>query len=182
MSKNGNTSPRFKISFFKKYLDLLKTDFFCTVEIKDSCIVNIENRGFYLLFLTFDLRLRTWLTAAEDVIFGFNAFYRWFGAEVTARKDFLLPFVAFHRWFCACGVTVGANLLLHFLVFDRLRTPVTVEADSLSSLIAFYNWFCKRATAEADFLGCCRKYILSSSSCVSCWKSTEIFFYFSLSI
>ena len=39
--------------------------------------------------------------------------------------------------------------------------PVTVEADILSSLIVFYNWFCKRATAEADFLGSCREYILS---------------------
>ena len=61
------------------------------------------------------------------------------GAEVTARKDFLLPFVAFYRWFCACGVNVGARLLLHFLVFDKLRTPVTVETDILSSLIVFYN-------------------------------------------
>ena len=71
--------------------------------------------------------------------------YRWFGAKVTARKDFLLPFVAFYRWFCACGVTVGANLWLevHFLVFERLRTPVTVEADILSSLIVFDNRFCK---------------------------------------
>ena len=32
-------------------LDLFKTDFFCTVQIKDSCIVDIENRRFYLLFL-----------------------------------------------------------------------------------------------------------------------------------
>ena len=34
---------------------------------------------------------------------------------------------------------MGANLLLHFLVFDRIRTSVTVEADILSSLIVFYN-------------------------------------------
>ena len=122
------------------------------------------------------------MTAAEDVILCFNAFYRWFGAEVTARKDFLLPFVSFYRWFCACGVTVWANILLHFLVFDRLRTPVTAEADILSSLIVFYNWFYQRATAEADFLGSCRKYILSLISHVSCWRSTEIFLYFSLSI
>ena len=32
---------------------------------------------------------------------------------------------------------MGANLLLNFLVFDRLRTPVTVEADILSSLTDF---------------------------------------------
>ena len=50
MSKNGNTSPLFKILFLKKYLDLFKTDFFCTVQIKDSGIVGLENRGFYLLF------------------------------------------------------------------------------------------------------------------------------------
>ena len=77
---------------------------------------------------------------------------------MTTRKDFLLALVAFYRWFCACGVTVGANLLLNFLVFDRLRTPATVKADILSSLIVFYTWFCKRATAEADFLGSCRKH------------------------
>ena len=123
-----------------------------------------------------------WLTAAEDVVLGFNAFYLWFVAEVTARKDFLLAFVAFYRWFCACGVTVGINLLLHFLVFDRLRTPVTVEAVILISLIVFHNWFCKRATAEADFLRSCRKYILSLISYVTCWRSTEIFLYFSSSI
>ena len=154
---------------------------FCTVQIKESCIVDIENGRFYLLFLRLIWDL-TWLTAAEDVILGFNAFYRWFRAEVTARKDFLLPFVAFYSWFCACGVTVGANLLLHFLVFDGLRTPVTAEADILSSLTVFYNWFCKRATAEADFLGSCRKYVLSLISYVSCRRSTEIFLYFSLSI
>ena len=62
---------------------------------------------------------------------------------MTAKKDILLPFVAFYRWFCACGVTVGANLWPHFLVFERLRTPVTVEADILISLIVFDNWFCK---------------------------------------
>ena len=81
-----------------------------------------------------------------------------------------------------CGVTVGANLLLNVLVFNRLRTPMTVEADILNSLIVFYNWFCERATAEADFLGSCRKYILSLISHVSCWRSTKIFSYFSLSI
>ena len=58
---------------------------------------------------------------------------------MTARKDILLPFVVFYRRFCASGVTVGANLLFHFIVFDRPRTQVTVEADILSSLIAFYN-------------------------------------------
>ena len=134
----------------------------------------MENRRFYLLFLRL---IWDW-----DVILGLNAFYRWFGAGVTARKDFVLPFVAFYRWFCACGVAVGANLLLHFLVFDRLRTPVAVEADVLSSLIVFHNWFCKRATAVADFLGSSRKYILSLISHVSCWRRTETFLYFSLSI
>ena len=89
-----------------------------------------------------------WLTAAEDVTLGFKAFYRWFRAEVTARKDFLLAFVAIYCWFCACGVTVGATLVLNFVLYDRLCTPVTVEADILSFLIVFYNWFCKRATAE----------------------------------
>ena len=133
-----------------------------------------------LAFLPFDLRLRTWLTAAEDVILGFNAFYRWFGAGVTARKDFLLPFVTFYRCFCACGVTVGANPLLHFLVFDRLRTSVTVEADIWSSLNLFHKWFCKTATAEADFLGSCRKNILSLISYVSCRRRPENFFYFPL--
>ena len=53
---------------------------------------------------------------------------------------------------------------------------MTVEADILSSLIVFYNWFRKRATAKADFLGSCRKCILSLISYVSCWRSTEIFF------
>ena len=138
---------------------------------------------FLLAFLTFDPRFHSWLTAAEDDILGFNAFYRWFGADVTARKDLLLPFVAFYRWFCARGVTVGANPWVLFLVFDRLHTPVTVEADIWSSLIVFCNWFCKRATAEVDFLGSCRKYTLSLiSSYVSCWRSTEIFCYFSSSI
>ena len=122
--------------------------------------MDIKNRLFYLLFLRLIWDFAR-LTAAEDVTLGFNAFYRWFGAEANARKDFLLPFVAFYRWFYACGVTVGANLLLYFLVFDRLRTPVTVEADILSSSIVFYNWFRKTATTVADFLGSCRKYILS---------------------
>ena len=34
-------------------------------------------------------------------------------------------------------MTVRANLFLYFLVFDRLRTPVTLEVDILSSLIVF---------------------------------------------
>ena len=73
-------------------------------------------------------------------------------------------------------MTVGANLLLNFLVLDRLHTPLTVEADILSSLIVFYNRFCKRATAEADFLGSCRKYILSLISLyVSRWRTTDTF-------
>ena len=161
MSKNSNTSPLFKILFFSN----IWIYFFCTVQIKDSCIVDIENGRFYLLFLRliWDCTL---LTAAEDVILDFNAFYRWFRAEVTSRKDFLLPFVAFYRWFCACSVSLGANLLLHFLVFGRLCAPVTVEADILSSLIIFYDWFCKRATAEADFLGSCRKYISPENRCL----------------
>ena len=40
-------------------------------------------------------------------------------------------------------MTVGANLLLHFLVFDRLRTPGTVEQDILTSLIAFITDFAR---------------------------------------
>ena len=111
-----------------------------------------------------------------------NAFYRWFRAEVTARKDLLLAFVTFYRWFSACGVNVGANLLLHFLGSDILRTPVTVEADILSSLIESYNWFFKRATAEADFLGSSIRvyFILDFVRDVSCWRSTEIFLYFNI--
>ena len=143
--------------------------------------MDIENRIFYLLFLRLIWDFAQ-LTAAEDVTLGFNAFYRWFGAEANARKDFLLPFVAFYRWFYACGVTVGANLLLYFLVFNRLRTPVTVEADILSSSIVFYNWFRKTATTVGDFLGSCRKYILSLILHVRCWRSTEIFLHFSLSV
>ena len=141
--------------------------------------VNTLYRRFHLIFLRliWDLA-RDWLQQK----IAFNAFYRWFRAEVTARKDFLLAFVAFNRWFCACDMTVGANIWLHFLVFDRLRTPVTVEADISSSLILFYFWFRKRATAEADFLGSCRKYILSLISYVSGWRSNEIFLYFYLSI
>ena len=38
---------------------------------------------------------------------------------------------------------------------------MTVEADISSSLIVFYNWFCEGATAEADFLGSCWKYIFN---------------------
>ena len=49
MSKNGNSSPLFKILFFKSIWIYL-TDFFA-VQIKDSCIVDIENRRFYLLCL-----------------------------------------------------------------------------------------------------------------------------------
>ena len=62
MSNNGNISPLFKILFFKKYLDLFKTGFFCTVQIKDSCIVDIEDRRFYLLFL----RLFTCVNKIQD--------------------------------------------------------------------------------------------------------------------
>ena len=129
MSKNGKTSPHF-IFIFEHCLDLFRTDFYALFKSKiASCIVDIENHEEILLaLLTFDLRLRTWLTAAEDVIFGFNAFYRWIRAS---------------------GMTVGANLLLNFLVFDRLRTSVTVEADILSSLIVFYDWFCKRANCRS---------------------------------
>ena len=58
---------------------------------------------------------------------------------MTARKHFLLAAIAFYRSFCACVVTVGANLFVDFLVFDRLRTPVPVEVDILIFLIVFYN-------------------------------------------
>ena len=170
MSKNGNASPLFKI------LDLFKTDFFFTVQIKDSCIVHIENKRFYLLFL----RL-IWDFARDGlqqkmlyvVLVHFNVD---FTQKWLQEKTFYYPCSILS--FCACGVIVGANILLHFLVFDRLRTPVTVEADILSSLIVFYDWFCKRNTGEADLLGSCRKYILSLISYVSCWRSTEPFYIF----
>ena len=51
MSINGNTSPIFKILFFKNIWIYLRLIFFCSVQIKDSCIVDRENRKFYLLFL-----------------------------------------------------------------------------------------------------------------------------------
>ena len=38
-------------SLVGKGLDLFKTDLFCTVQIKDSCVVDTENRRFYLLSL-----------------------------------------------------------------------------------------------------------------------------------
>ena len=53
---------------------------------------------------------------------------------MTAKKNFLLPLLHF---IVDIVGTVGTNLLLDFLAFDRLRTPVTVEADILSSLIVF---------------------------------------------
>ena len=177
MSKNGNTSPLFKILLFKNVWIYLRLIFFALYGGYREYRV-----GDFTCFSYVWSETCTWLTAAEDAILGFNAFYRWFRAEVTARKDFSLAFVAFYHWFCACSETVEAHLLLNFLVFDRIRTPVTVEADILSSLIVFYNWFCKRATAEAYFLGSCRKYISSLISYVSCWRSTKIFLFFSLSI
>ena len=128
MSKNGNTSPLFKILFFKNIWIYLRLIVVALFKSKIAVYSGYREWDILLAFQTFDLRLRTWLTVAEDVILGFDAFYRWFGAEVTARKDFSLPFVAFYRWFCACGVTVGANLLLPFSCF---RTLVTVEADIL---------------------------------------------------
>ena len=124
--------------FFFFYIWIYLSLMFCAVQIKDSCIVGLENRRFYLLFLFFST-----LCCILSLI-------------------------------CVCGVTVRANLLLHSLVFGRLRTPVTVEADILSSLMVFYDRFCERATAEADFLGSCREYILSLISYVKCWRSTEI--------
>ena len=114
---------------------------------------------------------------------GFNAFSRWFGAEVIERKDFLLPFVAFYRWFCACGVTVRANFLLNFLIFDA--RPSLWRQIILSALIAFYNWLCKRATAKAGFLGSCRKYILIIIYFVRksvAGEALRVFTYFPLSI
>ena len=69
-------------------------------------------------------------------------------------------------------------IFLFSIDFARLlHTPVTVEADILSCLIVLYNWFSKR-TAEEDFLGSCRKYILSLISYVTCWRSTETLFFF----
>ena len=98
MSKKGNTSTFF--NFFKEHLDLFKTNFFCKVSIKDSCVVDIENRRLYFLSYVWFETWDTWLNAAEDVIgwgliLGFNAFYRWFGAEVTSKKEFLLPLLHF---------------------------------------------------------------------------------------
>ena len=60
-------------------------------------------------------------------------------AQKSLRENFFTSFVAFYRLFCACVVTVGANILFDFLVFDKLRASVTVNADILSSLIVFYN-------------------------------------------
>ena len=52
MSKNYNTSPLFTIFFLILGFIQLRLIFFCTVQIKDSCIVDIKNRRFYLLFLS----------------------------------------------------------------------------------------------------------------------------------
>ena len=49
-------------------------------------------------------------------------------------------------------MTVGANRLLHFLVFDRLRTPVTVEADLLNSLIVFITDFSREQLPKVYFI------------------------------
>ena len=51
MSKNANTWPIFIILLFKNICIYLKLIFFCTVQIKDSCRVDVEDRRFYLLFL-----------------------------------------------------------------------------------------------------------------------------------
>ena len=51
MSKDGNTSPFFTILFLKNIWIYLRLIFFRTVQIKDSCIVDIKNRKFHLLFL-----------------------------------------------------------------------------------------------------------------------------------
>ena len=64
MSKNGDTSPTFKILFFKKHLDLFKTDFFSTVQIKD----------FEIVFRVFD-RLRTPVTVEADILSSLIVFY-----------------------------------------------------------------------------------------------------------
>ena len=141
-------------------------------------MVDIKNGRFYLLFLRLIwdfardwLQQKMWYLVLMHFIVDFAQ--KW-----LRKKTFLLAFVAFYRWFCVCCVTVGANILVHFLVLDRPRTPVTVEADILSSSIVFHDWFCKRVTAEADFLGSCRKYILSFIFYGSCWRSTEIFLIF----
>ena len=51
----------------------------------------------------------------------------------------MLHFVLMHFIvdFARASMTVGANIFVDFLVFDRLRTPLTVESDILSSLIIF---------------------------------------------
>ena len=135
-----------------------------------------------LAFLTFDPRLPRWLTSAKDVILCFNAFYRLFRAEVTARKKLFTSLCCILSLILRVRCDCGSKSFTHFLVFDGLRTPVTVQADILSSLILFCNWFFKRATAEADLVGSCWKYILLLISFVSCWRSTEIFLYFPLNI
>ena len=93
----------------------------------------------------------------------------------TSRGTVLLVFCLRMRRF-------PLTLVLTIFVGMKWIAPVTVEADFLSSLIVFYNWFWERATAEADFVGSCRTYILSLISYVSCWRSTDIFLCFSLSI
>ena len=83
--------------------------------------------------------------------------------------------------FCLRMPRLPLTVVLTIFVGLKWIAPVTVEADILGSLIVFYNWFCKRETADADFLGSCRKYILSLISYVSCWRSTDIFFSLSIS-
>ena len=149
--------------------------FFCTVQIKDSCIVDIENRRFYLLFLRliWDFE-RDWLR--QKVLYLVLMLLIVDLAQKWLReKTFYYPLLHFILDFARAAWLWEQIFYFSFLVFDRLRTPVTVDADVLSSLIVFCNWFCKTATAEADFLGSCRKYILPLISYVCCWRSTEIF-------
>ena len=60
MPENGNTSPLFKILFFKNICIYFRLIFFCNVQIKDSSIVDIENRWFDLLLLPL-IWARDWL-------------------------------------------------------------------------------------------------------------------------
>ena len=61
---------------------------------------------------------------------------------------------------------MGANLLHHFLVFDRLRTPVIVEADILSSSIVFltlYIYIYNFILFAATFFNLQQLYFISSN-------------------
>ena len=73
MSKNSDTSPLFFL-FFQNIWILFKTVFFRTVQIKDSCIVDTENRRFYLLFvLGCVYRACSLIRGKKDLVFYYNS-------------------------------------------------------------------------------------------------------------